>query len=530
MTERITPGRILVALYVLLILCVAYWLVPTVPKHFLAIRTLGVNTRLANALLVAPKNASTEELAQLMHERSKLEGKYLTQNVDKGHDIELDKLADWPELKAGGLVPLEIETPDWLLLNQGTIVEVWAGGKLKAKDVQVAAIVPSGQKWLALLRKDKFGTDDLGPPADKPSLRIQMLPAVSPVAPVASLPKHFAAIRTLGANTRIASALLVPPKDASAEELAQLMREKSDLEGKYLAQNIDKGHDIELDKLVDWPDVKADGLVPLEIETPDWLLLNQGTIVEVWAGGKLKAKDVQVAAIVPSGQKWLALLRKDKFGTDDLGPPDDKPSLRIPVPPAPPAPPAPSVSPAPPVPPVSTLPKHFAAIRALDANTRIASALLVAPKDASMDELAQLMREKSKLEGKYLTQKVDKGNDIELGKLADWPELTADGLVPLEIDTPDWLLLNQGTIVEVWAGGKRKAKGVQVAAILPSGTKWLALLKKDKFIIDDLGPPAGKASLRIQTLPGMATASPGTVPVPVPKRRAAGKNSRGKAH
>jgi hypothetical protein len=109
-----------------------------------------------------------------------MEGKYLMQDVDKGRDITPDQLADWPELKAGGLVPLEIETPDWLLLNQGTIVEVWAGGKLKANDVQVAAIVPLGQKWLALLSKNGFSVDDLGPPADKAGLRIQRLPGAAP--------------------------------------------------------------------------------------------------------------------------------------------------------------------------------------------------------------------------------------------------------------------------------------------------------------------------------------------------------------
>ncbi len=159
---------------------------------------------------------------------------------------------------------------------------------------------------------------------------------------------HNTVIRYLGANTRIAGALLKRPKDLSPEEGALLDRENRTLLGQYLTCPVDAGERVTPDNVLPWPDLNGEEAVPVEYAAqPDWRYFNAGAAVEVWVGKNKVADHAGVLAIVPSGKQWLVLLRKSDLPAPLTGQsPDEKPVLRIAALPQKPA--AKAANPAPP--------------------------------------------------------------------------------------------------------------------------------------------------------------------------------------
>jgi hypothetical protein len=152
----ITVGRVLLVIYLIAVTIVAI-LLPfgDRSKHFLALRHLGQNTRIHKPLLVKPPGLSLEDHFWLDRELKELEGKYLSRDVLAEQPITLQDVKAWPELKREEAIPVEFEPePDWVSLNQGSFVQVWVDNQPISERAYVLAIVPSGSRWLALLRKN----------------------------------------------------------------------------------------------------------------------------------------------------------------------------------------------------------------------------------------------------------------------------------------------------------------------------------------------------------------------------------------
>ena len=197
-------GRVLVGVYALLVLLVAFLIVPSSQKnvHYRALRFLGRNTRLAPSLLLAPRELSMENRLRLARERPKLEGRYLSKDLKVDDEITPEDVVPWPLIKPEDVAPIELPAePDWMLLNQGTRVEVWLGENPEPEHAQVLAIVPSGTQWIALLQKKDLKQKNLGPPSAAKAVRIEVLagppviqppsapiPAATPAATPASSP------------------------------------------------------------------------------------------------------------------------------------------------------------------------------------------------------------------------------------------------------------------------------------------------------------------------------------------------------
>jgi hypothetical protein len=173
-----TTGRVVVGVYLVLIVIAACFIPGSVGDvHYMALRYLGPNTRLTDKLLVAPANVSLEDRFRLAREREHLEGQYVRQAVCATQAITPDNVRAWPELNGEEAAGVELDAePDWMFLNQGAIVEFWVGDKPKPEHALVLAIVPSGNKWLALLRKKDLAPDSFGTPKQTKTLRVEVLP------------------------------------------------------------------------------------------------------------------------------------------------------------------------------------------------------------------------------------------------------------------------------------------------------------------------------------------------------------------
>ena len=158
MSNPITRGRFFAALYALLVIVIAFKMIPErdPTKHFKALRYLGAHTRLTEKLLVKPENVSFEESYLLDQDLKKLDGKYLKEDVATGMAVEVENVSDWPDIEPTESFPVEMQTePDWLLLNQGSLVQVWVNNNSSPQRARVLAIIPSGKNWMVLLnRKD----------------------------------------------------------------------------------------------------------------------------------------------------------------------------------------------------------------------------------------------------------------------------------------------------------------------------------------------------------------------------------------
>lgn len=174
----ITTGRVMAVSYTLLVFVIAFLVIPEAEQeiHYSARRCLGSNTRLAMPLLVPPSFVSWQGKSRLAREARTLDGQYLKEPVKAGGPIDPKKVRAWPEIFEE-VVPVELDSePDWMVMNQGARVEVWIGDKPEPQHGVVLAIVPSGKKWLALLRKSDLKVSALGTPKDPRILRLEALP------------------------------------------------------------------------------------------------------------------------------------------------------------------------------------------------------------------------------------------------------------------------------------------------------------------------------------------------------------------
>ncbi|MFN2407676.1 MAG: hypothetical protein ABR594_16630 [Pyrinomonadaceae bacterium] len=157
MSNLITPGRFLAAAYAFLMFVIAFNVIPNrdPTKHFAARRYLGANTRLSKDLLVKPETISFEESYSLDQELKKLHGKYLKEDVATMMVVTAEKVSDWPHIDPTESFPVEVATePDWVFLNQGSLVQVWVNNKPSPERARVLAIVPSANnKWMVLLKR-----------------------------------------------------------------------------------------------------------------------------------------------------------------------------------------------------------------------------------------------------------------------------------------------------------------------------------------------------------------------------------------
>lgn len=184
-----TAGRVLALGYVAVV-SVASFLVPKSDSgiHFEAPRFLGKNTRIGSSLLMPPRNSSLEERFWLARERSKLEGKYLAEAITEKSTIAAANVRSWPDLSLDEAVPFELNAePDWMFLNQGTTVNIRLDDPAQTQHAEVLAIVPSGNKWVALLRRADLKMQNGGLPTLRGVLNLERLPGkVAPAEQIKS--------------------------------------------------------------------------------------------------------------------------------------------------------------------------------------------------------------------------------------------------------------------------------------------------------------------------------------------------------
>jgi hypothetical protein len=111
-------------------------------------------------------------------------GRYLRRTVEADARLTRVDVIPWPDLQNEEIVAVTIDDePNWLMLNKGSIVDVWMGQNRATPQYAMAqAIVPSGTKWAVVLRREDFATDSLSS-TENPILRLVRLPHKPPPAP-----------------------------------------------------------------------------------------------------------------------------------------------------------------------------------------------------------------------------------------------------------------------------------------------------------------------------------------------------------
>lgn len=171
---------LVVILYIILIGAFAIFGMPAKREQsqVLATRYLGANTRMAKGLWAEPDGSSWARRIGLDRLEEELSGQYVKQAVEAGKPVAPENVASWPNMPNEDIVPVPLEAePDWMTLNEGSLVEVWVGDKLATRQpALVEAIVGAGAQWTALVRRSDFAADALKNWADKPKLRLIRLP------------------------------------------------------------------------------------------------------------------------------------------------------------------------------------------------------------------------------------------------------------------------------------------------------------------------------------------------------------------
>lgn len=183
----ITAGRVTAAVYAVVIIAIALFLIPNNRDRSFVIATqyFGANTRLTAKLWAEPPGLFITNCVELDRLEHDLEGTYLVRSIEAAKAIGRDDVTRWPHLPDEQIYPITLDAePDWLLLNQGSTVELWVGQKPAApRFAEVQAIVPSDGKWVMLLRRGDLAPDVLGDPTGKPTLRLVQLPRVPAQVP-----------------------------------------------------------------------------------------------------------------------------------------------------------------------------------------------------------------------------------------------------------------------------------------------------------------------------------------------------------
>jgi hypothetical protein len=172
-------GYVVIIVYGLLV-AVAFAFIPRSASdvRFTAARYLDKNTRLDDRLLIPPPIGTLDERLRLARQRDRLLGRYVKDPIPSGRPIKSKDLLAEPDLSAidAAVVDLAGE-PDLALLNQGAKVAIVPADNSPTQHASVVAVVKSGDKWLALVRKSDLTAASLGMVKE---VRLEALPAHSP--------------------------------------------------------------------------------------------------------------------------------------------------------------------------------------------------------------------------------------------------------------------------------------------------------------------------------------------------------------
>jgi hypothetical protein len=166
--------------YGVIVAAIAFGLIPPSASdvRYTAARYLGANTRLDRSLMIEPPTRTLDERLRLAREEERLAGKYIKAAVPSGQLVRSENVLLWPDLSGLEAIPVELSAePDLFSLNQGTKVEILKADNTASQHALVLAIVKSGNKWLAMLRRSDLGTSPLGVVKE---VRIEALPDHAP--------------------------------------------------------------------------------------------------------------------------------------------------------------------------------------------------------------------------------------------------------------------------------------------------------------------------------------------------------------
>jgi hypothetical protein len=176
--KYVQPAAVVV--YLGLVVAVAFGLIPHSASdvRYAAARYLGANTRLDRGLLIASPTRTLDERLRLAREEERLVGKYVKVPVPSGQLVRSENVVLWPDLSGLEVIPVELNAePDLFLLNEGTKVEILRADNSASQHALVLAIVKSGNKWLAMLRRSDLSTSPFGVVKE---VRIETLPGHTP--------------------------------------------------------------------------------------------------------------------------------------------------------------------------------------------------------------------------------------------------------------------------------------------------------------------------------------------------------------
>jgi hypothetical protein len=172
-------GYVAIVVYGVLV-AVAFAFIPHSASEvrFTAARYLDKNTRLDDRLLTPPPIRTLDERLRLARERDRLLGKYVKNPIPSGQPVKSEDMLAAPDLSTIDIVVVDLSgEPDLALLNQGARVEILKSDSSPAQHASVLAVVKSGSKWLAMLRKGDLAAGPLGAVKE---VRLEALPAHSP--------------------------------------------------------------------------------------------------------------------------------------------------------------------------------------------------------------------------------------------------------------------------------------------------------------------------------------------------------------
>jgi hypothetical protein len=199
--DRLTMGRMIVALYTAVVVALAWSLLPWYGEgsSVQAVRYLGANTRLSPDLWREPRDRLEVRRVEIARLGEALAGTYLRKPVEADAPLSRADVMPWPELGNQEIVTVQLdEAPDLRLFNQGATVDVWYGQNLATvQHTEVQAIVPASPqrsaappadtKWIVLVPRKDFSAAslaNLGSVESKDKLTVRLVtPPHKPLPP-----------------------------------------------------------------------------------------------------------------------------------------------------------------------------------------------------------------------------------------------------------------------------------------------------------------------------------------------------------
>lgn len=184
-------GKAAIILYICVIVAISFIFIrPREPLSFKSARSMGANTLLTEADLVAPGQMRLGDEMRIRKLREQLVGSYVKHDLERDTIISPADVLKWPDLKNVPTTPVVVagDKPELSLINQGALVEIAI--EVKRKSVEVVAIIPQGEKkWAALFRSDDVGDISKAAPT---ITRIIRLPVLSPTKTEAAVAPRIA--------------------------------------------------------------------------------------------------------------------------------------------------------------------------------------------------------------------------------------------------------------------------------------------------------------------------------------------------